>query len=68
MVHATDTATAEQQMHPARRHGLLGLLETWRERARTRQELTQMDWRMLADLGLTASAAAREASKPWWRA
>jgi uncharacterized protein YjiS (DUF1127 family) len=38
-----------------------------RERAAQRRHLADLDERMLKDVGLTPSAAARECAKPWWR-
>ncbi len=38
----------------------------WQERARERHLLMQLDERMLRDVGLTRSEAAREFSKPFW--
>lgn len=53
-------------------HGLLPqIAETihlWRERSRTRRELTQRTDRELHDIGITWSDVAHEAEKPFWRA
>jgi uncharacterized protein YjiS (DUF1127 family) len=43
-------------------------LHTWRQRYRTRQELTQWTDRDLHDVGLSWSDIVREAEKPFWRA
>ena len=40
----------------------------WCERARTRQALARLDQRLLKDVALSAEDAAREASKPFWKA
>jgi uncharacterized protein YjiS (DUF1127 family) len=40
----------------------------WRLRSRSRAELTQMDERMLRDVGLSHGEALFEAGKPFWRA
>lgn len=40
----------------------------WRERARQRRHLAAMSAEMLADIGVSASAARAEAGKPFWRA
>ncbi len=37
------------------------------ERAAQRRHLAELDERMLKDVGLTPSEAARECAKPWWR-
>lgn len=41
---------------------------TWRQRYRTRQELSQWTDRDLHDVGLSWSDIVREAEKPFWRA
>jgi uncharacterized protein YjiS (DUF1127 family) len=50
---------------PRRRSAMGWLLEAW-ERRRTRDYLTQLDDRMLKDIGVTRVEARREASKPFW--
>ncbi len=37
------------------------------DRCRQRQDLLELDDRLLADLGLTREQARREAEKPFWR-
>ena len=37
-------------------------------RAAQRRHLAALDERLLKDVGLTPSEAARESAKPWWRA
>ncbi len=39
----------------------------WRRRSRERRELASLDQRTMRDLGMTASQAAFEANKPFWR-
>lgn len=54
----------------SRRAGALRLLKRvvrWRERARQRRALANLDWRLLRDIGLTAEQALLEANKPFWR-
>jgi uncharacterized protein YjiS (DUF1127 family) len=46
---------------------VLSLVRLWRERARTRRQLCQLDEYELHDIGLTRSAAQWEAAKPFWR-
>jgi len=41
-------------------------VEQWRERARQRRHLAEMSVAMLKDIGISASAARAEASKPFW--
>ena len=43
------------------------LLLRWQERARGRQELQQLDDRLLKDIGLNRIDALREAGKPFWK-
>ena len=43
------------------------IFQTWRQRARQRQELAQLDHRTLRDLGLSEGSARFEANKPFWR-
>ena len=40
---------------------------TWRERARERRELAQLDARSLHDLGLNPGSIQFEVNKPFWR-
>lgn len=47
---------------------LLDTLQLWRQRYRTRRELTQWTSRELQDIGLSWSDVACEANKPFWRA
>jgi uncharacterized protein YjiS (DUF1127 family) len=55
----------ETAFPPHRRSAMRWLLEAW-ERRRTRDYLTQLDDRMLKDIGVTRVEARREASKPFW--
>ena len=43
-------------------------LAVWRDRARYRGALARMSERELADIGVSWSQIAEEASKPFWRA
>lgn len=43
------------------------LFATWRQRARERQELATLDYRMIRDLGLSPGDIRFEANKPFWR-
>jgi uncharacterized protein YjiS (DUF1127 family) len=53
------------QHAPRRQSALERLREGW-QRRRTRAYLTQLDERMLKDIGVTRVEAAREAAKPFW--
>ena len=45
-----------------------GTLLLWQRRANERHALAHLDDRLLCDLGLSRSEAARESRKPFWRA
>ncbi|NUS21880.1 MAG: DUF1127 domain-containing protein [Mesorhizobium sp.] len=52
------------------RPGLLGLLSTWRERARFREELAiraRDTPHLIGDIGLTMDQVRDELAKPLWR-
>lgn len=44
------------------------LVACWRRRARERRLLSALDDRALRDIGISRVDAARECSKPFWRA
>ena len=46
---------------------LLAKLRLWRERARARDALAQIDPRSLRDAGIAPAQAEFEASQPFWR-
>jgi uncharacterized protein YjiS (DUF1127 family) len=46
---------------------LMGQLGEWRERARSRHLLQQLDDRMLCDVGLSRADVARECAKNFWQ-
>jgi len=48
--------------------GVSETLHRWRQRYRTRQELSRWTERDLHDVGLSWSDIAHEAEKPFWRA
>jgi uncharacterized protein YjiS (DUF1127 family) len=43
------------------------VVNVWRQRLRSRQELVMLDDRALRDVGLTRYDALQEARKPFWR-
>jgi uncharacterized protein YjiS (DUF1127 family) len=47
---------------------VLAQIETWRERARSRQALLRLDDHMLRDLGISRATAEFKGSQPFWRA
>ncbi len=49
------------------RRGLRRLIGAWIERNRQRHALADLDDRLLDDVGIPRSAAAREIAKPFWR-
>lgn len=48
-------------------HWVLATLRDWRRRSRERAQLTALDERTLADIGLTRAHAEFLANKPFWR-
>lgn len=46
---------------------LLANVPLWRERARQRRALAQLDDRLLRDIGIDRTAAMEEVDKPFWR-
>jgi uncharacterized protein YjiS (DUF1127 family) len=46
---------------------VVATLRAWRRRMRERDQLSRMDDRMLADIGLTRADAAFLSDKPFWR-
>ena len=65
------------QARPGQRSGVLALgdawdhtvatLREWCRRIREREELAQLDERMLKDIGLTRADARFLSNKPFWR-
>ncbi len=47
--------------------GWLRVVGRWIKRSRQRHALADLDNRLLDDVGITRSAAAREIAKPFWR-
>ena len=48
-------------------HFVLDTLLTWQERAFQRRALSELNDRMLKDIGLSAADAQNEVRKPFWR-
>lgn len=46
---------------------LLAALLLWRQHARTRRQLAQLDERLLADAGISTAERHAELTKPFWR-
>jgi uncharacterized protein YjiS (DUF1127 family) len=53
--------------HPHGIRAWLHVVGRWCARSRQRRALTDLDDRLLRDIGVSRSAAAREAAKPFWR-
>ncbi len=75
MPHLTTPMRAPAALPSPPGHGLAGLrdavaarLRSWRERARARRELRELDDAILRDLGLPRAQARFDADKPFWRA
>ena len=47
--------------------GLIAMLRTWRCRYVTRRQLSLLDARGLADIGIDAGVRDREIAKPFWK-
>jgi uncharacterized protein YjiS (DUF1127 family) len=47
--------------------GLIAMLWTWRRRYVTRRQLSLLDSRGLADIGIDAGVRDREIAKPFWQ-
>lgn len=47
--------------------GLRLMLATWQARARQRRQLLELDERLLADVGISRSAALATGRRPFWR-
>jgi uncharacterized protein YjiS (DUF1127 family) len=46
---------------------LFDTLALWQERARGRRALSELDARLLSDIGLSPADVDTESSKPFWR-
>lgn len=75
MNRATSITTTDVVPHP--RIGHIGyrtlrrgmaVLITWRNRARQRRRLRELDDHLLSDIGITRVDAEREERKPFWKA
>lgn len=53
---------------PASGISALGLIKTWRSRARQRRDLAQLSIEQLEDIGISPEAAAAESAKRFWQA
>lgn len=43
------------------------IFATWRQRAKQRRELADLDYRTIRDLGISPTDVQFEANKPFWR-
>jgi uncharacterized protein YjiS (DUF1127 family) len=55
------------QAIPLEGSGLIAMLRAWRRRYVTRRQLSLLDSRGLADIGLDAGTRDREIAKPFWQ-
>ena len=55
------------KLRPAMRPTLTERLLLWRQRRRSRLALSRLGPTLLRDVGISASVAAREFRKPFWR-
>ncbi len=51
---------------PAKPVGVLGRIASWIAVSRERTQLSELDTRMLEDIGLTREEAIQEAGRPFW--
>ena len=47
--------------------GLLKTVDSWVQRSHQRKQLSQLDSRLLEDIGLTEGMVAKEIAKPFWK-
>jgi uncharacterized protein YjiS (DUF1127 family) len=64
----SDRRTAPPSLVVVLALNVLSMLQTWRERARSRRELAARSDRELQDIGASQSSISKEISKPFWRA
>ncbi|MEM8592471.1 MAG: DUF1127 domain-containing protein [Pseudomonadota bacterium] len=64
----TDLSTALSRPATARRVSPLARFTKWVAVARSRRDLSRLDARSLADIGVSAHEAAEEAARPFWDA
>ena len=57
----------QSYVHRMSRQRWLRVIGTWIARSRQRRALANLDDRLLNDVGITRSEAAREIAKPIWR-
>ena len=68
IVHAAHRAGRLHGHHDSVGARVLATLRLWHRRRSERAHLANLDARLVADMGLTPGAAARESAKPFWRA
>ena len=59
--------STQPQSSESLRARALAVLRTWAERSRSREQLRELDERLLQDIGVRYEDARREAGKPFWK-
>ena len=65
--HASALSAPQSYVRRMTRQRSLRVIGAWIERSRQRHALADLDDRLLDDVGIPRSAAAREIAKPFWR-
>ena len=65
--HVSALSAPQSYVHRMTHQRWLRVIGTWIERSHQRRALANLDDRLLNDVGITRSEAAREIAKPIWR-
>ena len=70
-IHSKNEFAEKARFGSRKRRGWLlravDILLTWQERAHARRQLAELPAYLLKDVGITRTAAVREANKPFWK-